>query len=446
MLINDFCNLSELELFTSAFTHAAIGMAIVGTSGKWIKVNRSLCDMVGYSEEELLELTFQDITHPDDLEIDLENVKNLLNRQIKSYQLEKRYIHKSGRVIYILLSASIICDTNNTPQFFISQIQDISRIKTFENELLRLVSEDFLTKIGNRRFFYEQAAREIKRSARSEEPLTLLMLDIDHFKNVNDNYGHETGDIVLRKIADICKESVRSIDIIGRIGGEEFAILLLDTDYAGSHVTAERLRDKVANTVIKTRDNELKVTISIGAVTFWGDLKTIDFRLRHADKALYRAKNLGRNRTEFYIDPSDIHFSPSKLYQTGLIHLQWSTRYESDNQTIDSQHQHLFQLSNMLLSALISEELKENCTKIIGMLIRHVEKHFHDEEEIFRSANYDGADQHSKIHSELIDRCIKLADKYKNDSLSLGEVFVFLASEVIHNHMIVEDKKFFKYL
>lgn len=446
MLIKDFCNLSELELFTSAFTHAAIGMAIVDTSGQWIKVNHSLCDMVGYSENELLRLRFQDITHPDDLETDLEIFKKLSKKQIKSYQHEKRYIHKSGQVIYILLSVSMVCDATGVPKFFISQIQDISKIKNFENELLRLVSEDFLTKIGNRRFFYEQAAREIKRAARTEEPLTLLMLDIDHFKNINDTYGHEAGDIVLKIIADICKNSVRSIDIIGRIGGEEFAILLIDTDHEGSHVTAERLRNKVENTVIKTQDKELNVTISIGAVTFWGDLKNIDFRLRHADEALYRAKNLGRNRIEFYIDPNEIHFSPSKLYQTGLIHLQWSKRYESGSQIIDSQHHQLFQISNMLLSALISGETKDDCAKILDTLTRHVEKHFHDEEEIFRSANYDGADQHTIIHNELISRSLKLADKYKNDSLSLGEVFVFLASEVVHNHMIVEDKKFFKYL
>lgn len=100
----------------------------------------------------------------------------------------------------------------------------------------------------------------------------------------------------------------------------------------------------------------------------------------------------------------------------------------------------------MLLSALIPGETKDDCAKILDTLIHHVEKHFHDEEEIFRSSNYDGADQHTIIHNELVGRSIKLAEKYKNDSLSLGEVFVFLASEVVHNHMIVEDKKFFKYL
>ena len=90
-MVERFCNHSELELFTSAFTHAAIGMAIVDLSGKWIRVNKSLCGMVGYSESEMPDLTFQDITHPDDLEIDLENIQRLLRKEIPSYQLEKRY-------------------------------------------------------------------------------------------------------------------------------------------------------------------------------------------------------------------------------------------------------------------------------------------------------------------------------------------------------------------
>jgi hemerythrin len=310
--------------------------------------------------------------------------------------------------------------------------------------LLKLASEDYLTRIGNRRFFYEQASREIKRSARSEEPLTLLLIDIDHFKNVNDTYGHEAGDCVLQQIASICKNSIRSIDIIGRIGGEEFATLLLDTDYEGSHTTAERLRHNIANTDIKLRGNLLRTTVSIGAVTFLGDSKTIDFRLHHADEALYRAKNLGRNRVEYYIDPEDIYFSPSKLYQTGLIHLQWSKRYESGNQTIDSQHHYLFQLSNRLLSAIIAGESKEHCLNLINALVEHVKEHFKDESEIFISANYEDSENHCKIHDKLLDQCAELAEKYKHDSLSLGEVLVFLASEVIHNHMIIEDKKFFK--
>lgn len=445
-MVEAFCNHSELELFTSAFTHAAIGMAIVDLSGKWIKVNKSLCDMVGYSDAEMSNLTFQDITHPDDLNIDLENVQRLLRKEIPSYQLEKRYFKKTGDILHTLLSVSLICDSDGNPQFFISQIQDFTKVKKYEEELLKLASEDYLTRIGNRRFFYEQSTREITRSARSEEPLTLLMLDIDHFKNTNDTYGHEVGDVVLQKIANICKESVRSIDIVGRIGGEEFAILLLDTDYEGSNIAAERIRQNVANASIESHGNKLKTTISIGAVTFWGDSKTIDTRLRHADEALYRAKNLGRNRVEFYIDPENIYFSPSNLYQTGLIYLQWNKRFESGNKTIDSQHHHLFELSNRLLSAIIDGESKEHCANLINGLVAHVKEHFKDESEIFLSANYEGSDNHRKIHDKLLDQCAELAEKYKHDSLSLGEIFVFLASEVIHNHMIIEDKKFFKYI
>jgi PAS domain S-box-containing protein len=117
------------EHFRSAFSYAAIGMALVGTDGRWLQVNRSLCEIVGYSEEELLAKTFQDITHPDDLEADLGYVRKLLSDEIRAYQMEKRYFHKLGHVVWILLSVSLVRDIRGNPLYFISQIQDITERK-----------------------------------------------------------------------------------------------------------------------------------------------------------------------------------------------------------------------------------------------------------------------------------------------------------------------------
>jgi PAS domain S-box-containing protein len=114
------------ELFESAFNHAAIGMAIVATSGRWLKVNSALCDIVGFSESELLATNFQAITHPEDLAIDLGYVTQVLEGVIRSYQMEKRYIHQSGRIVHVLLSVSLVRDSEGRAKFFISQIQDIT--------------------------------------------------------------------------------------------------------------------------------------------------------------------------------------------------------------------------------------------------------------------------------------------------------------------------------
>ena len=119
-------------LFESAFHFAAIGMAIVSLEGKWLKVNSSLCRMLGYTNDEFLALDFQRLTHPGDLEADLKQVKALLEREIDTYQLEKRYFHKSGSVVWGLLSVSLIRDDEGAPKFFISQIQDITSLKDGE--------------------------------------------------------------------------------------------------------------------------------------------------------------------------------------------------------------------------------------------------------------------------------------------------------------------------
>ena len=121
--------------FPSAFASAAVGMALVAPDGRWLQVNRSLCDIVGYSEQELLTKTFQDITHPDDLETDLGYVRQMLAGEIRTYQMEKRYFHKQGHVVWILFSVSLVRDSNGEPLYFISQIQNITERKRAEEQV-----------------------------------------------------------------------------------------------------------------------------------------------------------------------------------------------------------------------------------------------------------------------------------------------------------------------
>jgi PAS domain S-box-containing protein len=121
--------------FEAPFDYAAIGMALVGRDGRWLKVNHSLCEIVGYSEEELLGLTFQDITHPDDLDADLVHVHDMLTGAIRYYHMEKRYFRKDGQIVWILLSVSLVHDAEGESLHFISQIQDITDRKRVEEEV-----------------------------------------------------------------------------------------------------------------------------------------------------------------------------------------------------------------------------------------------------------------------------------------------------------------------
>lgn len=136
----DALRLSE-ERFSGAFEYSAIGMAIIAPNGTWVKVNRSVCSIVGYSEDELSAMTFQDITHPDDLDSDLEHVRQMLAGEIETYTMEKRYFHKTGEIVWVLLSVALVRDEAGTPMYFVSQIQNITERKQAETALKASVAE-----------------------------------------------------------------------------------------------------------------------------------------------------------------------------------------------------------------------------------------------------------------------------------------------------------------
>ncbi len=163
-------------------------------------------------------------------------------------------------------------------------------------EVQRLAITDGLTGLYNRRHFLELAGREFERSRRYDRPLSAILLDIDHFKRVNDTHGHAVGDEVLQALAARFRENVRDIDLLTRYGGEEFAVLLPESDLAAARQAAERLRQSVAETPIETAAGPLSVTISLGVALVAPDCQDPATLLRLADEALYKAKNAGRNR------------------------------------------------------------------------------------------------------------------------------------------------------
>jgi diguanylate cyclase (GGDEF)-like protein/PAS domain S-box-containing protein len=166
-----------------------------------------------------------------------------------------------------------------------------------EAELQRMVTTDALTGLPNRRRLVEAAEAALARSARNLEPLALAVLDLDHFKQVNDGHGHAAGDAVLRHVAAVASAAVREADVLARQGGEEFALLLHDTDAAGAWRVVERLREALATSPVRVADQMLTVTLSAG-VSCWREGDTLDALMARADAALYRAKANGRNRVE----------------------------------------------------------------------------------------------------------------------------------------------------
>jgi methyl-accepting chemotaxis protein len=172
---------------------------------------------------------------------------------------------------------------------------EVERQKTAE-ELERLATTDELTGLFNRRHFLEQARAALARAERDKLPLSLALLDLDHFKQINDRYGHAGGDAVLRHFSALAATKLRGTDVLARIGGEEFAVLMHNTDAEGAALVLERLRSAIEQSVLEFEGHELKVRVSVGWVLVGSPPERIEELLASADAALYRAKSEGRNR------------------------------------------------------------------------------------------------------------------------------------------------------
>ncbi len=322
-------------------------------------------------------------------------------------------------------------------------------LKESRRKLTSLSMTDGLTGICNRRRFDEVLRQECARHARSGSMLSLIMLDIDHFKSYNDSLGHLSGDNCLKRVAEVivlCAS--RAPDFTARYGGEEFACILPETDSAGAVRIAEKIHRELSALAIlhpssPTADT---VTVSIGlaAIRCTEQTRPEDI-IGQADKMLYKAKTLGRNRFEFEVsDKADIpDFMGAK---DTLLHLVWKDHFCSGNSKIDTQHQALFRASNSLLKAIFSKRPKNELAEKVAMLLKDIKLHFHDEEAILNAVGFPGLKQHAEKHAQLYDEGQKQfrALKENSNSLSAGsEIFSFLVYKVIYEHMLIADREFF---
>jgi diguanylate cyclase (GGDEF)-like protein/PAS domain S-box-containing protein len=218
--------------------------------------------------------------------------------QGKNATLEFVLQGKQGTQRWVDTHAAPLYDENGKVKALVAVTRDITERVNLLKELENQARKDFLTGLPNRRYFFELAEQALSRSQRYDNPLSILMMDIDFFKSINDVYGHKAGDLALQKLATVCVGILREVDVIGRMGGEEFAVLLPETQGSYATEVAERIRHALENTeiAIEQHTTPLRFTVSIGVTTINNFETTIDKMLQEADAALYQAKNTGRNK------------------------------------------------------------------------------------------------------------------------------------------------------
>ena len=317
---------------------------------------------------------------------------------------------------------------------FLLTFSESEHRKKAEEKIREIAITDELTGLNNRYFLESLVDLEIERSERYQTDLSMIMLDLDHFKLVNDTWGHPVGDLILKEAAKIAKDALRKSDYIVRMGGEEFLILLPQTEISGASTTAEKIRKALND---KMFDTVGKVTASFGVAQKMEGESYLSLYKR-VDEALYHAKQVGRNRVVCHSKNLEIPI-PS-------IRLEWNDKWNSGEKEIDRQHKELIALSNQLLSRVIMGESREEMKNQIELLFVSLKLHFDYEEIILERIHYPERLEHAVIHNKLLEHASRLKLNYYEDELKASLFFTFLLNEVISAHVLKEDFKFFAYL
>jgi diguanylate cyclase (GGDEF)-like protein/PAS domain S-box-containing protein len=407
--------------FRSYFELPLTGRAITSPDQLWLDVNSALCEMLSYTKEELMQMTWGELTYPVDIEADLVQFNRVMAGEIDGYTLEKRFLRKDGGIVHTQLVVQCLRRPDRSIEYFVALIQDINESKRveeqlrethdalqtiiyssplailtmdaddrvtmwnpaaeamfgwsdkqvvgqtdptvpeskareyealrnatlvgmafsnmdtlrmkkdgtefpvslsvaplrgqqsqvigrlhviaditerkkYQEELRQQATTDELTRVSNRRHFIELATNEIKRAVRLKRPPAIALIDIDHFKQINDTYGHAAGDQALVGFTQICQRQIRQIDVFARFGGDEFVVLLPETNQEQAYEVIERIRSTLMAQPLELDGKPVPITISSGIASLSSDQESFEMLLNQADQALYHAKELGRNK------------------------------------------------------------------------------------------------------------------------------------------------------
>jgi diguanylate cyclase (GGDEF)-like protein/PAS domain S-box-containing protein len=286
--------------FRAFFERSMVGMATSNTDKRWLDVNTALCDMLGYTHDELVQLTWADVTHPSDVATNVFYFDKVMRGEIDDYSLDKRMLRKDGRIVHTHITPRCLRKEDGSVDYFVVLVQDVSDKKQSEELLWRQANFDTLTGLPNRRMCVDRLQQEIKKRHHSRLPLALLFIDLDRFKEVNDTLGHAQGDMLLVEAARRIQAAVSEADTVARLGGDEFMILLTElSDLSQAEAVAHDLLHQLSQAVTLGTE-EVYVSASIGITLYPADADSAEQLMRNADQALYVAKNLGRNRFSYF--------------------------------------------------------------------------------------------------------------------------------------------------
>ena len=274
--------------------HAPNGVALLDLEGRWTEVNDRLCEMVGYQREELLGRHFLDLTYPADCVEGMEALQGLLSGAQDVVTLEKRYRHKDGHPFWMLIRSSVVPGPDDRPAYLVSHYEAIGDGQMRNTHLAHMALHDPLTGLANRALLTDRLERGLAELFDQRHVLTLLMIDLDDLKPVNDTYGHSAGDRLLTTAADELLSTVRAGDTVARLGGDEFVVLARVEDFADAEALRERIVQAL-HTKVQVDGEVMELRASVGLAARRNARQSAEALLRRADRNMYRHKK-GRKR------------------------------------------------------------------------------------------------------------------------------------------------------
>ena len=449
--VTRFSNVSEEKIveksFTEIFNYNPEFLVITDEKFKIVKVNKTFEQIAGNNLEVILYNGFLKFIHIEDIAETLNSLTkvndvnpmvtfcNKLRKNNNNYievewwcMLNKGYIYLSGRDVTAEKVMKRKIEQANKELLMLNE-----QLKGKNEKLLKSAITDELTGVYNRKFFEKRVVEEMEIADRANEHISLIIFDLDRFKLVNDNFGHQFGDEVLKRTTQIAGDLIRKTDFLNRVGGEEFAIILPNTNKAQAVFVAEKVRKALED------NKHFKVGQVTGSFGVAERMKAESLRswYKRADNALYQAKNTGRNRV---VDSDKIDIPLVSLQ------VQWRQEWNCGNDEIDEQHDKILQIANDLITKIYAGASHNECMDMIKLFLEYAVNHFATEERILMEIEYDGLIAHIKKHEYLTNKAIYLKECYEKKELQPAAFLSFIIDEVVVEHLTKEDTKFFALL
>ncbi len=433
----------DLRIAAAAF-ESQDGMIVTDSDRVILRVNSAFTQITGYTPEEAIGQTPRMLRSARHDEGFYTAMWEAIERT-GAWHGEIWHQRKSGDIYPEQLTITAVKTGDGQITHYVATLRDITQRKQLEEEVQQLAYYDPLTRLPNRRLFNDRLSQTLARAKRAQSRMALMFIDLDKFKPINDQHGHEAGDWVLEAVARRIESCLRASDTVARVGGDEFLVLLPDIQTGGDSLkVAEKIRIELERPFITPSQLSLRASSSIGIAIYPDHANTEDDLLRLGDGAMYQAKSGGGNAVELCACNTEVQVPDPSSGTESIVRLTWKADFSCGHEAIDGEHRELFRLGNVLLGRVatrIDEPIRFE--EAFDALLAHVVKHFAHEEQILLEYEYEHLEEHAQIHRMLVAQALKLRHPVNQEiHVSVGELVDFLATEVVDRHMLNEDRKF----